>query len=91
LIVNGTFASADQVLTDPVHVLGDDGVVDNFGLALDLLRQLFAERDLFVQGPEIDAFANVAIADFFGIFLLVVGKGAVRQKSQNCQAGHGHG
>src|ERR1022692_854671 len=39
---------AHQVLTDPVHILGDDRVIDDFGLALDFLRQLLAEGDFFL-------------------------------------------
>ena len=62
---------ADQVLPDAVDVLGDDRVVDDLGLALHFLRQLLAESDLLLQGVEIDALADVAIADFLGILLLI--------------------
>ena len=60
---------AHQVLADPVDVLGDDRVVDDLGLALHFLRQPLAEGDFLLQRPEIDAFADVPIADFVGIFL----------------------
>ena len=40
---------AHQVLSNPVYVLGDDRVVDDFGLALDFLGQLLADRDFLLQ------------------------------------------
>jgi hypothetical protein len=33
---------------------------------------LLAKRDFLFQGVEVDTFADIAIADFFGIVLLVV-------------------
>ena len=80
---------AHQVLTDPVHVLADDRVVDHLGLALDFVRQLLAQGDLLLQRPEVNAFAHVPIADFVGIVLLVLGKGAAWQKGENCQTRYG--
>ena len=61
---------AHQVLADAVDVLGDDRIVDDLGLALDFLRQLLAEGDFFLERVEVDALADIAIADFVGIFLL---------------------
>ncbi len=43
---------ARQVLANPVHVLGNDRIVDNLGLALDLLGpplQLRPRADLFLD------------------------------------------
>ena len=50
-----------------------DRVVDDFGLALDFLRQLLAQRDLLLERIEVDAAGNVALADRIGVFFLVVG------------------
>ena len=63
---------ADEVLADAIDVLGDDRIVDDFRLALDLLRDLLAERDLLLDRVEVDALADVAIADGIGIFLFVL-------------------
>ena len=62
-----------QILADAVDVFGNDRIVDDLGLALHFLRQLFAECDFLFQGVEVDAFADIAIADLFGIFFLVPG------------------
>src|ERR1035437_1175792 len=62
---------ADEILPDAVDVFGDDGVVNDLGLALHFLRQLLAECDFLFQGVEVQTFADVAVADFLGIFLLV--------------------
>ena len=59
----------DEVLADAIDVLGDDRVVDDLGLALHFLRQLLAESDLLLEGVEVDALADIAIADFFRIVL----------------------
>ena len=45
------------------------GIVDDLGLALHFLRQLLAERDFLVEGVEIHALADIAVADRVGIFL----------------------
>ena len=37
----------DQVLADAIHVLGDDGVIDDLRLTFDFLGHLLAEADLF--------------------------------------------
>src|ERR1039457_3992935 len=36
---------SDEILPDAVDVFGDDGVVDNLGMALHFLRQLLADRN----------------------------------------------
>src|SRR5205085_10501865 len=61
---------ADDVLTDAVHVLRDDGVVDDLGLPLDILREAFAQRDFLLERIPVEAAADVAIADFLGVLLL---------------------
>ena len=80
----------DQVLTHAVYVLRDDRVVDDLRLALHLLRQLFAESDLLLEGVEVYALANVAVANRLGIFLLIFGEGARRQQAECGQNCHGH-
>ena len=62
---------ANEVLADPVYVLGDDRIVDNPGLALDFLRHLFADADLFFYGVEVYFAGDIAIADFIGIVFLI--------------------
>src|ERR1039458_9277793 len=65
---------ACQVLAHPVHVLGDDRVVHQLRLALDLSSQLLAHGDLFFDGIAIEA-AHVPVADlarivFFGFIII---------------------
>ena len=60
-----------QILANPVHVFGDDRIVDNLGLTLHFLGHLLAQRDLFFDRVEVDALTDVAIADFVGIFFFV--------------------
>ena len=63
---------AHQVLPDAVHVLGDNRVVDDLGLPLHLLRQPFAERNLFFKRIEVYALTHVPVADRIGILVLIV-------------------
>ena len=51
-------------------------IVDDLGLALDFLRQSLAEGDFLFQRIEVDAAADVAIADLVGILILVLSQGA---------------
>ncbi len=67
-----------QVLAHAIYVLRDHRVVDDLGLPLHLLRQPFADRDLFLDRVEIHALSDVAISDLFGVFLGVCGEGGVR-------------
>src|SRR5205085_2392320 len=64
----------DDVLADAVDVLGDDGVVDELGLVLDLGGELAAERDLLIDPAgelrDEDALVDVALADQARVFLL---------------------
>jgi len=64
---------AHQVLAHPVHIFGNHRIVDNLRLPLDVLRELLAQRDFFIDRVEIDALADVAIADLVGILLFVAG------------------
>ena len=76
----------DEVLPNAVDVLGDDGVVDNLGLALDFLRQLFAECDFLLQRVEVHTLTDVAVADFLGVVLfLVPGESTHGQQAANGQ------
>ena len=65
LIVKGTLASElrTRFWPDAVDVLGDHRIVDDLGLALHFLGQLLAQADLFLQRVEVDALADIAVAD----------------------------
>ena len=64
---------ANKVLADAIDVFGDDGVVNHFGGALDFLGEMLAEGDFAFEGIEIDALAEVAIADVVDVFLGILG------------------
>ncbi len=52
-----------QVLPDAINVLADHRIVDDARAHLDFLGELAAERDLAIDGVEVDAVADVALAD----------------------------
>jgi hypothetical protein len=56
-----------------VHVLGDDRVIDELGGALNLLGKGLAEGDFVFERIEIDALADIAVADGLNIFLGILG------------------
>jgi hypothetical protein len=58
---------AHQILPNPVDILGDNRIVDDLGLPLHFLGELFAERDFFFDRVEVNAFTDVSIADLIGI------------------------
>src|SRR5208282_4280989 len=60
---------AHQVLPDAIHVFHHHWIIDKFCRAVHLLRQLLAERDLVLQGIEVEALADVAIADGVNVIL----------------------
>ena len=60
---------ANQVLPYAVHILGHDGIVNEFRLLLHFLRQLFSQRDFVFQRIEIQSVAYAAIADSVHILL----------------------
>src|SRR5205823_6226608 len=62
----------DEILADAIDILRDDGVVDEFRLALDLLRELLTEGDFLLERIEIDLSADIAVANSVRIFLLIV-------------------
>ena len=84
---------ANEVLPDPVDVLGDDRVVDDLGVLLDLGRELPAELDFLLEAVEVDGLADAALADlrdiFLGVFRLalggVLGQAQFRLGDADCQ------
>ena len=64
---------ANKVLTDAIDVFGDDGVVNHFGGAFDFLGERLAEGDFAFEGIEIDALAEIAIANVVDVFLGILG------------------
>ena len=76
---------AHQVLAHAIHILGDDRVVDDLGLALDFLRHLLAERDLLFERIEVHPLAYVAVADLVWVFLLVLAACAGRRRQDDRQ------
>ena len=73
--VNGNLASElrTRFWPEPVDELGDRRVLVQLRLPRHFLGQLLAERHLFLEGIEVDALADVAIADLIRIVLLLVG------------------
>ena len=63
-----------QALADPVHVFADQRIVEHARLPLHFLGQLLAQRNFLFDGIEIDALADIAIADLVDILLLVVSR-----------------
>ncbi len=66
---NARIRIAHQVLSHAIHVLGDNGIVDQLRRALHFLRESLAERDLALQRIEVNTFADAAIANGFHVFL----------------------
>ena len=66
---------ANQILSDAVHVLGNDGIVDQFDLGLDLLGILAPARDLSLNGVPVAYAASathVAVPDCIYVGLAAV-------------------
>ena len=63
---------AHQVLPHAVDVFGDDWVIDHLRGALHFLRQPLPEGNLVLQGVEIHAFADAAVANCLHIFFRIL-------------------
>jgi hypothetical protein len=59
-------------LGDAVQVCGYDGIIDQFGRALNFLGQPLAKVFLSVERKEIDALAHVSVA--YGVDIGIRGK-----------------
>ena len=64
----------DDVLSDPVDVLGDHWILHDLGVPLDVCGQLLAKLDFLFQAVEVDRLANVAVANLGDILLVVIGQ-----------------
>ena len=71
--MTGTFhvRVTDEVLSHAINILGDNGIIDNLGLTLDFLRDLFAECNFLLDGVEVYAFADIAFTNRVGILLFI--------------------
>ena len=74
-------------MPDAVHVFSDERIVVELGFALDFLSHLAAERNLFFERIEVDALADIAVADLVGVFLLVLGPHPTCDHQQHQQTG----
>jgi hypothetical protein len=63
------FGIGCNFLGDTIQVFGDGGIVEEFLGALDFLAELFAKFLLAIQRKEIDALADISVAD--GVKILV--------------------
>src|ERR1051325_7717737 len=61
-----------DVLADAVDVLGDDGIVNELSLLIDLRRHATSESNFLIKRIEIDlSLVDVALADQTRVFILI--------------------
>nr|QST87845.1 hypothetical protein [uncultured organism] len=68
---------ADEILADAIDVFGDDGVVNELGGTLDFLGKPLPQGDFALEGVEVHALADVAVANGFDVFLGILGLDSV--------------
>ena len=87
---------AHQILANAIDIFRNDRIVDDLRLALHFLRHLFADADFFFDRVEVQAFADIAIADLHRdrFFLSAASAGATnagekeRRGQQQCHNAH---
>ena len=62
----------NQVLTDAVDVLGNDGVADHLRRPLDFVGIRLAEGDLLFERIEVDLAVDIALTDGLDVVLLLL-------------------
>ncbi|PYT25866.1 MAG: hypothetical protein DMG58_23490 [Acidobacteria bacterium] len=65
-------------MSQPVHVFPDRWIVEDLGLKFHFFRQFPAKSHFFLKRIKIDSPSDVAVADLFRIFLLVLGETQMR-------------
>ncbi len=64
---------ARQVLSHAIDEFGNERVVDDLGLARDFGSELLAERHFLLDRIQVEALADVTVADQIGVALLALG------------------